>query len=96
MPESTTVRVRLVAPRKTRIARIQSTSGLPESSVGQRIDEIDLLRAEFIRNHFHKDVADVHHYDLVINTDRFSIASSADLIVAALKQLEEGQQQHSV
>ena len=69
---------------------------MPEGSVVRRIDEIDSLRAEFVRSQFHKDLADVHHYDLVINTDRFSIASSADLIVAALKQLEEGQQQHSV
>jgi cytidylate kinase len=95
LPESTTLRVRLVAPRKTRIARIQSKSGLPERSVGLRIDEIDSLRAEFIRSQFHKDVVDVHHYDLVINTDRFSVSSSADLIITALKQLEEGQRQNT-
>jgi cytidylate kinase len=93
LPESTTLRVRLVASRQARIARIQAKSGMSEAYVVRRIDEIDSLREEFIRSQFHKDLADVHHYDLVINTDRFSVSSSADLVVTALRQLEEGQGQ---
>ena len=62
----------------------------------RRIDEIDSLRAEFVRSQFHKDLADVHHYDLVINTDRFSVSSSADLVVTALRQLEKGEREHSL
>lgn len=88
LPESTTFRVRLVAPRKTRIARIQAKSGQPADVVARRIDEIDCKRAEFIRTQLHKDVNDVHHYDLVINTERITVAECADLIVSALKQLE--------
>jgi cytidylate kinase len=88
LPESTTLRVRLVAPRETRIARIQAKSGQPADVVARRIDEVDCQRAEFIRTQFHKDVKEVHHYDLVINTERITVAECADLIVSALKQLE--------
>lgn len=88
LPESTTLRVRLVAPRKTRVARIQAKSGQPADVVAHRIDEVDRQRAEFIRTQLHKDVNDVHHYDLVINTERITVAECADLIVSALKQLE--------
>jgi cytidylate kinase len=88
LPQPTTLRIRLVAPRKIRIARMQTNLGLDEHAVASRIDEIDALRAEFVRSHFRKEVNDVHHYDIVLNTERFSVAQCADLIVAALKQLE--------
>jgi len=89
LPESTTLRVRLVAPRRTRVARLQAELGLADEAAGaSHIDKIDALRAEFVRSHFHKDVTDVHHYDLVLNTERFSISQFAELIVTALKQLE--------
>jgi len=67
---------------------MQTNLGLDEHAVASRIDEIDALRAEFVRSHFRKEVNDVHHYDIVLNTERFSVAQCADLIVAALKQLE--------
>jgi hypothetical protein len=33
-----------------------------------------LLRAVFVRSHCRKEVNDVHHYDIVLNTERFSSA----------------------
>jgi cytidylate kinase len=89
LPEPTTLRIRLVAPRKTRIARMQAKLGLDEQTVASRVDEIDALRAEFVLSHFRKEVNDVHHYDIVLNTERFSVAQCADLVVAALKQVEQ-------
>jgi cytidylate kinase len=89
LPGSTTLRVRLVAPRKTRIARLQTKLGMAHDLAARRVDEIDELRAEFIRSQLRKDVTDVHHYDLVLNTESFSIGQCADLIIAALKHLEQ-------
>jgi len=89
LPESTTLRVRLVAPRQTRMARLRGELSLADDAAGARhIDKIDALRAEFVRSHFHKDVTDVHNYDVVLNTERFSVSQCAELIVTALKQLE--------
>lgn len=89
LPESSTLRVRLVAPRKTRAEREREKLGLADEGAGaSHVDKVDALRAEFVRSHFHKDVADVHHYDLVLNTERFSVSQCAELIVAALKQVE--------
>jgi cytidylate kinase len=89
LPGSTTLRVRLVAPRKTRISRMQAKLDMAEEPVARRLDEIDSLRAEFVHSQLRKDVTDVHHYDLVLNTEKLTVAQSADLIIAALKQLED-------
>jgi cytidylate kinase len=89
LPESSTLRVRLVAPRKTRAERERAKLDLADDAAGvSHVDKIDALRAEFVRSHFHKDVTDVHHYDMVLNTARFSVSQCAELIVAALKQME--------
>lgn len=88
LPESTTLRVRLVAPLKARIARMRQKSGISENEAARRVDQTDAQRKEFVSSHFHKDVSDVHHCDLLLNTARFSTDQCADLIVAALRQLE--------
>jgi Cytidylate kinase-like family len=88
LPESSTLRVRLVAPRKTRAERERAKVGLADETAGMRhVDKIDTLRAEFVRDQFHKDVSDVHHYDMVLNSARFSVSQCADLIVAALRHI---------
>ena len=90
LPESTTLRVRLVAPPTTRAERERAKLDLADEAAGAvHVDKIDTLCAEFVRSHFHKDVADVHNYDIVLNTARFSISQCAELIVVALKQLEK-------
>jgi len=89
LPESSTLRVRLVAPRKTRAERERAKLDLADEAAGaSHVDRIDALRADFVRSHFHKDVADIYHYDMVLNTARFSVSQSAELIIAALKQRE--------
>jgi cytidylate kinase len=88
LPAPTTLRVRLVAPREARVARMQEKLVMSEESVASRLDEIDSLRAEFVHSQLRRDVTDVHHYDLVLNTEKFSIGQAADLIIAALKTLE--------
>ena len=90
LPQSSTLRVRLVAPRMTRAERERAKLSLADEATAlSHVDKIDALRAEFVRKHFHEDVSDIHHYDIVLNTARFSVSQCAELIVAALKQIEE-------
>ena len=88
LPPETTLRVRLVAPLKLRIARTAKDLGLDEREAKQKVESTDLQRCEFVRQHFHKDPEDVTLYDLTINTSRFSVGESAELIVAALERLQ--------
>ncbi len=88
LPEATTLRVRLVAPLDVRIARVQKKFGTSEKETARRVRETDAQRKEFVSSHFHRDVTDVQLCDVLLNTARFSTVQCADLIVAALRQLE--------
>lgn len=84
LPESATLRVRLVAPRSARIKRIAEKLGVSEREATRMAEQTDAQRTEFVRSHFHKDPNDVHLYDLVINTARFSDDQCAKVISAAM------------
>ena len=45
--------------------------------------------ARFIKDHFRKDPAEPHQYDLLLNISRWSVAKCTDQIVAALSQLKK-------
>jgi cytidylate kinase len=87
LPQSATLRVRLVAPRSARIKRIAEKLGVSEREATQVADQTDAQRTEFVRSHFHKDPSDVHLYDLVLNTDRFTNEQCAELISVATGHL---------
>lgn len=89
LPGATTLRVRLMAPLPSRIARLAEQRNVAPQAAERLVKEIDCQRSEFVRSHFHKDVADVHLHDLALNTSRIAPAEAASLIVAALRQMEQ-------
>jgi cytidylate kinase len=84
LPAETTLRVRLVAPVKERIATLRRTLALSEKEAALRVRTLDRERNDFVRDHFLKDPADPTHYDLVLNAGRLSVAEEAGLIIDAL------------
>lgn len=88
LPEDTTLRVRIVAPLDIRVERVRKELGLTKQDAAKQIRETDERRAEFVRTRFLKDVADVHQNDLMLNTARLSMTQCAELVIAALRQLE--------
>jgi cytidylate kinase len=88
LPANTTLRVRLVAPLRQRIATVSRELGIPEQEAGRRVRAIDRERSDFVRDYFLKDPTDPGNYDLVINIARLSHTQSAELIVEALHRLE--------
>ena len=64
--------VRLVASLERRIARIQAREHLGRDEALAFIERSDRGRARYVKRYFHRDVADVLLYGLVINTDHFS------------------------
>jgi cytidylate kinase len=61
--------------------------GVSEEEAAVKVAAIDQQRVQFVREHFNKDTTDPSLYDLVLNTERFSVETCADLIVEALHRL---------
>jgi cytidylate kinase len=89
LPPETTLRVRLVAPFPDRVARFAREQGLGHDEAARLVQQLDHERARFVRDHFHKDPADPRHFDLVLNTSRLSPAACADVIVQALREVQQ-------
>lgn len=88
LPSFSTLRVRLVAPLEDRIANASRQQNLSRGEAASWVEETDRERTEFVKAHFFKDATDPGHYDLVLNSSRWSVPECADLIVRALQQLE--------
>ena len=67
LPPATTLRVRLIAPLKDRIARVAEKEKLSSADAGTRVGQVEHERAAFVQGYFHKDDADSHQYDLIMN-----------------------------
>jgi cytidylate kinase len=89
LPRSTTLRVRLAAPLKARIAAVSEQLGIPAKRAERRIHDNDRDRELFIRGNFHRDPEDLRQYDLVLNTSRWTVEHCVDLIVDALQHFQE-------
>ena len=89
LPQESTLRVRLVAPRAFRISAIQKMRGLPADQAARWVDTADQERASFVKANFHKDLANPDLYDLIVNVARFPVPQVAGLIIAALRDLEQ-------
>jgi cytidylate kinase len=85
LPAATTLRVRLVGPLPERIASAQQRLQLNRADAARWVEETDRARAQFVRDHFHKDPNDARYYDLVLNSSRFSVAECTELIIDALR-----------
>jgi hypothetical protein len=53
------------------------------------VQRIDRDRAQFVAHHFHRDVLDVHNFDMVLNASRLTADACADAAVQALRELEK-------
>jgi cytidylate kinase len=87
LPPASTLRVRLVAPREERIAALSRRLGLCREEATGYAAKTDRDRARFVKDHFHKDPAEAVHYDLILNSARFSTEECADLIIDALHRM---------
>jgi cytidylate kinase len=88
LPAASTLRVRLLASHKDRVALIGRERGLNPSEAARYVDTTDVERIRFIKSHFHKDPTEPLHYDLVLNTSRYSVAECAEMIIGALRLLQ--------
>ena len=85
LPPNGGLRVRVIAPRHLRVETLAAREGLDVKAAGAMLDEIEESRADFVRRHFHSDPDDSSAYDMVLDSARFGIAGSAELIRRALE-----------
>jgi cytidylate kinase len=88
LPQATTLRVRLVAPLRERVAVVSRKLGISEREAAKRVRILDRERNSFIQGHFLKTIGDPRNNDLVLNTSRLSIRHTAELVVEALHRLQ--------
>lgn len=84
LPAETTLRVRLVGATRERVESIRQRFGITRPEAEAWIEKTDRERARFVQDHFQKDPNDPRHYDLVLNSSRFSVEECAEFIVNAL------------
>jgi cytidylate kinase len=88
LPAETTLRVRLMARLEDRIAVMSRELGIPYEEAARHVEQTDRERIRFVQNHFHRDPTDPQHYDLVVNSSRFSVVECAELVIEALRRLQ--------
>ncbi len=66
------LRMRLIAPERTRLERVMAEFKCDEESARRLMRKSDADRAGFCRFHFNSDWADPGCYDIVLNTEKLS------------------------
>jgi cytidylate kinase len=78
--------VRVCAPFELRKTRMMQRLGTDDADkVAMEVRDNDEAHAAIIRRHFNLNFADAEHYDLVLNTERMSVAESVAEILHAVR-----------
>jgi cytidylate kinase len=84
LPRKELLAVRMVAAPNYRLRKIMEIRSASATDARRYMANLDRDRQEFVEQFFHRDVADPHQYDLVINVDRLGTAGAVKLILAAM------------
>ncbi len=77
-----------VAPIELRIKRIKEEKNLDEATAKKEIENFDSSRREFIKRYFKTELENPVNYDIVINTEHFSLEAAASIVINALASKE--------
>lgn len=86
LPRQLGFAVRVIAPKKQRVRRIMERRQCSQHDAEQFINQTDKGRADFVQRYFHRDVADPHLYDLVVNLEHLPRLSAIELIATQAEQ----------
>lgn len=81
--------VGVIASRVNRVQRIMQKLGIPLEEAEYYVDKYDADRVNLIKTVFDRDPTDLLLYNLVINTDRFSVENAADVVVNAVNRVDK-------
>lgn len=80
------LRVRLIGRPEGWKEALMRRYGLKEEEVEEVLKKWNEEQRHFIRKYFGEDVADPHHYDMVLNLDYYSWDAAAELILEAYRR----------
>jgi len=86
--EPNVLHVRIVAGREDRIPRLMQDEHLTRNAANAYMEQRDRASAEYLKRFHNIDWTDPLPYHLIVNTSLFSLEKAAQLIVAALRQME--------
>ncbi len=84
LPQQRGLVVRLMASPGYRVQHVVKRRRLSYDAARDYVEKTDAGRQEFVRQYFHRDIADPHLYDLMINVERIGPQRTAQLIADAL------------
>ncbi len=90
LPRDHGFRVRLIAPRETRVQALAAAEGLKPAKAMAAMERIERERAAFIQGHFGVAADDPLRHDLVINLEQVTPAQAVELIDAGRRILRGG------
>jgi cytidylate kinase len=82
---SCAVHIRLVGSVEKRALHFARHNGISPAQAKDEVARLDRARKRYIKTHFKKDIDDPLLYDMVFNTDEFSDAQAAEVILATLR-----------
>ncbi|MBN2578766.1 MAG: cytidylate kinase-like family protein [Pirellulales bacterium] len=85
LPREKVFAVRIVASEAARVRRLMELKALKETEARCVLREIDRGRRDFVQRFFHRDVADPHLYDLVLNSQRLGIEGAVETLFSAMQ-----------
>lgn len=86
LPKEKVFRVRIIAPMELRIKYFMEDRGYTKAEAEQYIVKRDGNRKAFVRKYFSADIADPQYYDMIMNTEKISMASATESIIVAFHQ----------
>lgn len=86
IPPERSLRVRIQAPYKKRVAWAAQFENISIDQARINIAKADEERKGFVRQYFNKNVSNANYYDMVINTANVKLEDARDLIVFAFEK----------
>jgi cytidylate kinase len=86
LSHGSTLAIRVVSKFDDRVENLVRELSLARDASARLIRATDAQRVRFVRDHFQCDPTDPVQYDLVVNTSRFNIEQSVELVVEALEK----------
>jgi len=82
-PAPELLRVFVTASERTREQRIAAADEVEPTKAARTIKDSDLGRSDYLKRFYAIDRESPTHYDLVVNTDRLSTESAAEIVLSA-------------
>ncbi|MBW2513446.1 MAG: cytidylate kinase-like family protein, partial [Deltaproteobacteria bacterium] len=84
LPPKDRFSIRIIAPLDIRIRNVSFRNGVSLAEAKKRIRNREQRRKTFIRETFHEDIADIMHYDLILNTARMDLETAVESVIGAI------------